>query len=469
MLLTDGGSWSDIRTQLAEHIDEQWGGVQEGGNDKKYAAAVQRRAELVLRQNTFQAYAVARYKDQQDVKAAFPYLMYLTCGDENVRDEHAELDGKILPIDDPFWVTHYPPWDFGCRCLVESISEEEAKELGVWDGAEKWEKNTPTRADKDYAFRPDTLTLPMDEISRDREPEDLDLFTAQMEKAGVLEIIKMEKTGVPEVKEETQVFKPATTIDEAKRYMLDKITDKINFDVNKLPGGLDMLNKVNEYVGNNLKKFGLGKFPELSTLKSEKYIAQVTVDYTGKTRVFAFSPSAWADPNKIFRNNVESFQKAGDIRYLAIKKPEGVLQHVVDHEFGHVIFDASKTVDKKAMLTDTFERAKQSKDIRKISKYGAKNRDEFFAETFAMHQRGAVLPDYVVKTIEEVMKKMIYQIPVEWYKHIITTTDKDGNETDTVDTSTTPAEILKEMKELDAEVYANAKYHAFQFVDGAKS
>lgn len=64
---------------------------------------------------------------------------------------------------------------------------------------------------------------------------------------------------------------------------------------------------------------------------------------------------------------------------------------------------------------------------------------------------------------------MIYQIPVEWYKHIITTTDKDGNETDTVDTSTTPAEILKEMKELDAEVYANAKYHAFQFVDGAKS
>lgn len=164
--LPEGGDWRELREGIAAEIDDAWGGPQNDADPEKYGAAVARRAELVLRQNAFQAYAVARYQDQQDMKAAFPYLVYLTCGDENVRDEHAELDGVILPADDPFWQRHYPPWDFGCRCLVESMTEAEAVERGVWQGAEQWEKSTPTRADKDYAFRPDTLVLDDEELAR---------------------------------------------------------------------------------------------------------------------------------------------------------------------------------------------------------------------------------------------------------------------------------------------------------------
>lgn len=173
--LPAGASWDVVKSNIAAEIDEQWGGQAEGGDVGKYVAAVERRAELVLRQNAFQAYAVARYQDQQELKAAFPYLMYLTAGDENVRDEHAELDGVILPVDDPFWISHYPPWDFGCRCLVVSVSAEEAKEKGVWEGAEKWEQRTPTRADKGYAFRPDTLVLSDEELLQRGYVED-DLF-----------------------------------------------------------------------------------------------------------------------------------------------------------------------------------------------------------------------------------------------------------------------------------------------------
>ena len=178
--LPEGANWNDVRENIAADISEQWGGVPENGDPAKYVAAVERRAELVLRQSAFQAYAVARYTDQQEVKAAFPFLMYLSVGDQNVRDEHAELDGKILPVDDPFWLTHYPPWDFGCRCLVESISAEDAAELGVWEDKDKWEKNTPTRADKDYAFRPDTLDIPLEKIAEDRSEEDLGLFRGAM-------------------------------------------------------------------------------------------------------------------------------------------------------------------------------------------------------------------------------------------------------------------------------------------------
>lgn len=64
---------------------------------------------------------------------------------------------------------------------------------------------------------------------------------------------------------------------------------------------------------------------------------------------------------------------------------------------------------------------------------------------------------------------MIYLIPIEWHEYITTTTDENGDETDTVDTTMTPAEILKEMKELDADVYAAEEYHVFEFVNGVKA
>jgi SPP1 gp7 family putative phage head morphogenesis protein len=49
------------------------------------------------------------------------FLKYSTAGDARVRPTHAELDGILLPVDDPFWNTHYPPLGWKCRCNVVRV------------------------------------------------------------------------------------------------------------------------------------------------------------------------------------------------------------------------------------------------------------------------------------------------------------------------------------------------------------
>lgn len=118
----EGRDWRDAREEVAEAI-----------GDKSRA---RRRAEAVLRANCETARAQARWRDVQASKAERPYLMYQTLGDGKVRPSHRALDGMVFPADDPFWRTHYPPWDWGCRCTVVQIDAEQARELCA-DGVAK--------------------------------------------------------------------------------------------------------------------------------------------------------------------------------------------------------------------------------------------------------------------------------------------------------------------------------------------
>jgi SPP1 gp7 family putative phage head morphogenesis protein len=118
--LPQGADWRKLRREIAQDITPFM-----SGNE----TAARKKAELLLRTHGFQAYASGRYEQQREAKAAVPYWMYLTVGDANVRDEHAALDGKVLPADDPFWQGHYPPWDFGCRCVVAGVTAGQADEI----------------------------------------------------------------------------------------------------------------------------------------------------------------------------------------------------------------------------------------------------------------------------------------------------------------------------------------------------
>jgi SPP1 gp7 family putative phage head morphogenesis protein len=62
---------------------------------------------------------------QRNVQAAsvYPYLKYRTEADNNVRPEHAALEGIVRKVSDGFWDNFYPPNGWNCRCYTEQLTE----------------------------------------------------------------------------------------------------------------------------------------------------------------------------------------------------------------------------------------------------------------------------------------------------------------------------------------------------------
>lgn len=75
-----------------------------------------RRLKTIFNTNVRTAYAAGKWERIQRVKAAFPYLEYSSVMDGRERPEHHAWHGTILPVDHPWWDTHYPPCDWECRC-----------------------------------------------------------------------------------------------------------------------------------------------------------------------------------------------------------------------------------------------------------------------------------------------------------------------------------------------------------------
>ncbi|WP_170061212.1 phage head morphogenesis protein [Spirosoma aerolatum] len=54
----------------------------------------------------------------------YPNLKYLPSMAATPRDEHKPYYGVVRPINDSFWVHHYPPSAFNCQCGVEQSDED---------------------------------------------------------------------------------------------------------------------------------------------------------------------------------------------------------------------------------------------------------------------------------------------------------------------------------------------------------
>ena len=89
------------------------------------------RTRVIYDNNLRSAKMAGRWAQMQETKDRRPYLQYLTVGDDKVRPQHRAWDRMILPIDDVFWDTGYPPNDYGCRCTVRSLSHRDVLRQGM--------------------------------------------------------------------------------------------------------------------------------------------------------------------------------------------------------------------------------------------------------------------------------------------------------------------------------------------------
>lgn len=169
--LPEGASWDEAKKEIAAEISPFVG----GDDDSKRTTASKARAEFLLRTHGFQAYAVARHQQQMSAARDFPYWKYETVGDSRVRPGHAALDGKVLRADDPWWKTHYPPWDWGCRCIVVAIDEDDVEELGLEVTPDGGHMPNPQRSES-FTFDASDASGDLDMLVNNRDDADCRAF-----------------------------------------------------------------------------------------------------------------------------------------------------------------------------------------------------------------------------------------------------------------------------------------------------
>lgn len=88
------------------------------------------RTRIIYDTNVYAAYNRGRLQQHLDLADVMPYWEYHHHDNAHPRQEHIDLDGTILPANDPFWRYYYPIKAYGCHCTVTAHDEDDLKEMG---------------------------------------------------------------------------------------------------------------------------------------------------------------------------------------------------------------------------------------------------------------------------------------------------------------------------------------------------
>lgn len=115
--IRDGETLEDFRARFDDIVERHgW----------QYNGSRGWRTRVIYQTNLRTSYMAGRWETLQ----TFPYLRYQHNTVANPREDHQAWDGLVLPRDDPWWDTHYPPNGWGCRCSVTGVSEARMRALG---------------------------------------------------------------------------------------------------------------------------------------------------------------------------------------------------------------------------------------------------------------------------------------------------------------------------------------------------
>ncbi|WP_126456722.1 phage minor head protein [Sulfuriflexus mobilis] len=133
--LADGTTFQQFKKELKPRLQKKgWWGQQEqvdpaSGEKRLVQLGSPRRLKTIYRANLRSARAAGQWQRAQRTKKTHPYLIYELGPSEKHRAQHVAWAGIILPIDHPFWKTHYPPNGWGCKCRVRQVSRRERERL----------------------------------------------------------------------------------------------------------------------------------------------------------------------------------------------------------------------------------------------------------------------------------------------------------------------------------------------------
>lgn len=89
-----------------------------------------RRLRTIYDTNIRMARSVGLWRRIQANKEALPFLRYSAVLDRRTRPQHRAWHEIILPVDHPFWLTHFPPNGWNCRCTVIQLSQRDLDRRG---------------------------------------------------------------------------------------------------------------------------------------------------------------------------------------------------------------------------------------------------------------------------------------------------------------------------------------------------
>lgn len=173
-VLDEGRTFRDFARDLTPVLQKKgwWGTTTTTDGETGEVRTVQlgntRRLRTIYDVNLRVSQAQGNWKRQQAQKAMRPYLRYVGILDSSIRPEHRIWHGRILPVDHPWWKTHYPPNGWRCRCTAMSLSEDDLEGFGFTvspeppdDGMVPWRNpatgeilDVPRGIDPGWAYHP---------------------------------------------------------------------------------------------------------------------------------------------------------------------------------------------------------------------------------------------------------------------------------------------------------------------------
>lgn len=113
------------------------------------------RLKVIYETNMQVAYAKERYKQHKLVSDEYPYWRYEQVERETKNHDHSKYHNKIFRHDDPIWSSIYPPSEYGCKCTVTPMSEDDVQGMTISKGTD-FKDIEPPNLDLLKAWEPKT-------------------------------------------------------------------------------------------------------------------------------------------------------------------------------------------------------------------------------------------------------------------------------------------------------------------------